>query len=270
MVLAFLAVAPATHLGRALYGEIQSGLDEARSFVECAAGERGVQMTDVLEQSHSCKNNSNRTFLSTNDDGFDLRSICDEASTLTPGLISASVLQSSGLSYPFSLLTSMMWGATPTAPTTAPTTNPSTEEVARPIAALPGAIISSQLLVTEAEATTVKSMRRRLIEVSDWTGLRGACASAPLSPATTTIELSTSFAMGSYTGQCDFSGKTVVLRCNHNILDANHGGRLFYGTRHGTCSLELHNCTLRRAAVSGNLDVSMNVAQSTLLTINFE
>ena len=63
--------------------------------------------------------------------------------------------------------------------------------------------------------------------------------------------LSSSFVMGAYTSQCDFSGKAIIVRCDGKVLDANKQGRFFSGNGAGS-SLEVHGCTLKngRASVS--------------------
>jgi hypothetical protein len=58
------------------------------------------------------------------------------------------------------------------------------------------------------------------------------------------IELSTSFEMGTYTSQCDFSGKTLMIKGQGQTLDANGGGRFFYGSGPSS-SLEVHGLVLK-------------------------
>ena len=68
--------------------------------------------------------------------------------------------------------------------------------------------------------------------------LQSACASSG------TIVLSSSFVMGAYTSQCDFSGKAIIVRCDGKVLDANKQGRFFSGIGSGS-SLEVHGCVLK-------------------------
>jgi predicted outer membrane repeat protein len=77
--------------------------------------------------------------------------------------------------------------------------------------------------------STSAMVRRRLSTVLSWAGLRGACSSDG------TIELGDDFVMGSYTGGCVFTGKSIVVECHGKTLDAGYGGRFFYAlgrTRH--------------------------------------
>ena len=43
------------------------------------------------------------------------------------------------------------------------------------------------------------------------------------------MTLSPSFQMGTYTSQCDFSNKALVLDCQNQTLDAGGGGCFFSG-----------------------------------------
>jgi hypothetical protein len=85
------------------------------------------------------------------------------------------------------------------------------------------------------------------VEVSSWTELRAACGTSG------TIELSSSFVMGGYTGQCDFSGRELIVKCNGKTLDAGNSGRFFKSTstEPGSALLELIGCTLQNGADSG-------------------
>jgi predicted outer membrane repeat protein len=78
--------------------------------------------------------------------------------------------------------------------------------------------------------------------VSGWSGLQGACGSGGI------IELGASFSMGSFTSQCDFSGKTLVVKCDGKTLNASatSAARFFYGNGGGS-SIEVHDCTLGNA-----------------------
>ena len=102
---------------------------------------------------------------------------------------------------------------------------------------------------------TAMPVRRRLTEVSNWAQLQSACATSG------TIELSSSFAMGSYTSECSFSGVAIVVRCNNNTLDANENGCFFVGEGSGS-SLEVHGCVLTRgqAFVSVVLGVALRAS----------
>ena len=84
------------------------------------------------------------------------------------------------------------------------------------------------------------------VTVSNWATLQSACASSG------TIMLSSSFVMGAYTSQCDFSGKAIIVRCDGKVLDANKQGRFFGGSGSGS-SLEVHGCVLKNGKTSGHV-----------------
>ena len=85
--------------------------------------------------------------------------------------------------------------------------------------------------------------------------MQGACS------VSGTIELSMAFVMGSYTSQCDFSGKTIIMRCNGKTLDAGQEKRFFSGSGSGS-SLQVHGCVLMRgkASVSVVLGVALRAS----------
>jgi hypothetical protein len=64
----------------------------------------------------------------------------------------------------------------------------------------------------------------------------------PQNHVTVNVILAPSFVMGSYTGECDFSGRALAVHCNNQTLDAGEGGRFF----NGDGELTLHGCRLIR------------------------
>jgi hypothetical protein len=81
---------------------------------------------------------------------------------------------------------------------------------------------------------------------SNWNQLSSLCGSSACSIANggCTITLSDDFAMGSYSGEIDFSGKAITIWGQGKVLDASGGGRFFIGDGAGSF-LELHDAVLQ-------------------------
>jgi hypothetical protein len=88
---------------------------------------------------------------------------------------------------------------------------------------------------------------------ANWNQLKSRCAKSACNTANggCTIILRGDFLMGSYTGEIDFSGKTITIWGQEKVLDASLGGRFFYG-QGGGLLLELHDVVLQNGQVSGD------------------
>jgi hypothetical protein len=127
-----------------------------------------------------------------------------------------------------------------------------------PFSSLGGVVIAfvptdgSNRLVPVPPSTMVM-VRRRLSTVLNWAELRGACTSDG------TIELGDGFVMGTYTGECDFTGKNLVVDCRGKTLDAGKGGRFFHSNggwpTASSSSLTLRGCTLKDGLQSGSVSL---------------
>jgi hypothetical protein len=80
----------------------------------------------------------------------------------------------------------------------------------------------------------------------NWADLKATCADSDCDTANggCTITLSNNFVMGSYGGETSFSGKTITIWGQGNVLDALGGGRFFNGNGAGSL-LELHDAVLQ-------------------------
>jgi hypothetical protein len=85
---------------------------------------------------------------------------------------------------------------------------------------------------------------------SNWNQISNKCGTSACSIAIggCTITLSDDFAMGSYSGEIQFSGKAITIWGQGKLLDAS-GGRFFNGGGAGSF-LELHDAVLQDGAVS--------------------
>jgi hypothetical protein len=105
-----------------------------------------------------------------------------------------------------------------------------------------------------------------LSPASNWNQLSNKCGTSACSIANggCTIVLSDDFAMGSYSGEIDFSGKAITIWGQGNALDASGEGRLFIGE--GASSfLELHDVVLQNGdadSVSRRVLVVVAVVES--------
>jgi hypothetical protein len=93
-----------------------------------------------------------------------------------------------------------------------------------------------------------------LSPASNWNQISNKCGTSACSIANggCTITLSDDFAMGSYSGEIDFSGKAITIWGQGKVLDASGGGRFFNGGGAGSF-LELHDAVLQNG---GAADVS--------------
>jgi hypothetical protein len=87
--------------------------------------------------------------------------------------------------------------------------------------------------------------------ILNWADLKATCSASACDTSNggCTVILSANFFMASYTGEIDFSGKTITIWGQGKVLDASGGGRFFSGVGAGSF-LELHDAVLQDGYVS--------------------
>jgi hypothetical protein len=97
--------------------------------------------------------------------------------------------------------------------------------------------------------------------ILNWAELEATCSDSACDTANggCSITLSDRFDMGLYTSEISFSGMTITIWGQGNVLDASEGGRLFNGN--GAVSLlELHDAILQNGQPEGGGGDSCNWA----------
>jgi hypothetical protein len=92
------------------------------------------------------------------------------------------------------------------------------------------------------------------VTAANWAELKTMCEAGG-----NEVSLSDSFDGSVYSGHIDFSGKTCMIKGRGQILDANEGGRFFYGMGAGS-SLEVHGLVLKNGKFSaGHVRLSFHL-----------
>ena len=92
---------------------------------------------------------------------------------------------------------------------------------------------------TASPTAEVQSPPQNADSILSWAEVESVCNAG----IDANMTLSSAFQMSAYTGLCDFSGRTLVLDCQNQTLNANQAGRFFYGSG-GASSLLVYRCAL--------------------------